>query len=216
MTWDNRREAEHKESQAAWVERWPLGVRKKIWFYGTAGLMLIIVVFWFSTLKLTLSQVAKNATDQDWHEIKNEFSSLASTTQKNFGLIQEQLQAAGSQTATSSLTASDLEALTQKIIARQTENWPVYTDAVYQFTVKYPPTLALATATPVTEGKAIVSFRSDAGRTIYWQKFSLIEEFFSRPNLKKYFSRGDYYLAVFDTLNNSTTEIMLKTLKFSE
>ena len=218
MVEENNEEKNSGLKPGSWVDSLPLQTRKTIWIASTIVIMLAIVAIWLSSINKIFSQPFSLVPNNQLDSFKKEISDLASTTQQQLNAIStpvQPVQNSATTTASSTVTQNQIDQLIQKIFDEQTADWQIYNNSDYNFQIRYPASIKIDTTTS-TDKNLIVTFKSDQGKTLTLKQYSQMEEFFSLPNLRKYFTGPNFYLAVFDEINNSTTDLMLRSIKLSE
>ncbi len=213
MAQDNRQDSADGQT---WIERLPPGVRKKIWLVLTGILSLVIFFAWVGSVRNSLMITAPAAADPNLEALKSDLAAMVKDAEANLAETVEELERPPAETAaTTTLTEADIRSLKEKLLGRQLADWPTYSDADAGFSLQYPAALRPATSTGGNQA-LLVEFRQNDRQSFKIKKYRLIEEFFSQPDLRKYFSYQGQYLAVFDTIRSTTTDLMLTSFKINQ
>jgi hypothetical protein len=148
--------------------------------------------------------------------IKQEVINASQEAQNMFGQAKQNLNNLGQPNTNSDLSQSDIEKIKSKLLDKELESWKEYQNDVYNFNLKYPPDFKLLKPQEQDGKSLIISFAGpDPKKMVKVKKYDLLSDFAQLTGVKKYWQKDDYFLVLFDFINNTTTELMLNTFQIT-
>ncbi|MFA5021763.1 MAG: hypothetical protein WC508_01650 [Patescibacteria group bacterium] len=205
-----------KKKEPFKIENLPEETRKSIFLVSIIILMLAVISIWLFSLKDVLNIVQQPASDANWNSLAKDLADFSNNTKLILDKTKQGLNQLAP-TSTTELTADQVTTIKDKLLANETADWQIYSNTKNNFIIKYPAELTIAQPTDNDSKNLIVSFKNtETDKTVKIKKYDLLSDFSQLSGVKNYWQKDDYFLVIFDFINNTSTNLMVQTFKFNK
>ncbi|MDD2807687.1 MAG: hypothetical protein PHW95_04175 [Patescibacteria group bacterium] len=189
------------------IEDLPEPTRRFIWKLSIIVIMVPVVIIWVVIAKKNFTTESKNNYGlDDWRSISEKINELSEETTTDLNAAKENLGLMPGSSSTDQVTKDLNESLTA--------DWPTYHNSLGAFQIKFPPQYHYVEPTATGTDLLVSFFQPEiATATLELYRYQNIDDFTNKPNLKKYWPAGYFYIVAVGATDATATPLILDTFE---